>query len=119
MSAEPGPGELQRSYEQLRVDVRELGAQLNARLDRLVTDTTFAAEQRRVDDKLRDLADDIAAEREARKDALAQEGSAREQGDKAQQIALNKLIANQKWLIAAVVVPVAAFLADLVLRGHA
>lgn len=118
VTQEPGPWELQRTHEQLRADMREGFAQLNSRLDRLVSTDAFAAEQRRVDEKLKDLADDIAAEREQRQIAIGSEKRERERGDSAQQSALDKLIANQKWIIVAVLLPVGLFLANLYLaRG--
>lgn len=85
MADEPGGWELQRSHEQLRQDMREGFASLGTRLDKVVTAEAFAAEQRRVDDKIRDLADDIAAERRERE----------------------KLTATQRWLIAAILLPIA------------
>lgn len=102
MNAEPGPWELQRAHEQLRADMREGFQGINSRLDRLVSTDAFAAEQRRVDDKLKDLADDIAAERESRKI-----------GDQQQQTALDKLIATQRWLLVAIVLPIALFLGNI------
>lgn len=110
MADEPGGWELKRSHEQLRQDMREGFANLGQRLDRLVTTEAFTAEQRRVDDKLKDLADDIAAERQQRTQALADEVTHRKDGDAAQQQALNRLIANQKWLVAAVLLPTAFFI---------
>jgi hypothetical protein len=63
MADEPGGWELKRFNEQLRQDMREGFAGLNTRLDKVVTTEAFTAEQRRVDDKIRDLAEDIAHER--------------------------------------------------------
>lgn len=102
--AEPGPWELQRSHEQLRSDMREGFAGINARLDRLVSSEAFVAEQRRVDDRLNRITIDIEAERQARKD-----------GDHDQQKALDKLVANQRWLVAAVILPIALFLGTIVI----
>jgi hypothetical protein len=109
MADEPGGWELKRSHEQLRQDMRDGFNQLGQRLDKVVTAEAFAAEQRRVDDKHRDLADDIAAERAQRIAAIADEKAEREKGDAAQQAALDKLIANQKWIIAAVFLPLVFF----------
>ena len=64
----------------------------------------FSAEQRRVDDLLSRLTHDIADER-----------ANREKGDVDQQKALDKLIANQRWLVAAVILPIALFLASIYL----
>lgn len=109
MADEPGGWELKRSHEQLRQDMRDGFNNLGQRLDKVVTAEAFAAEQRRVDDKFRDLADDITTERSQRVEAIALEKSEREKGDARQQLALDKLVANQKWLIAAVLLPLAFF----------
>lgn len=109
MADEPGGWELKRSHEQLRQDMRDGFNQLGQRLDKVVTAEAFAAEQRRVDDKFKDLNDDIVTERSQRQDAIAEEKAAREKGDAAQQAALDKLVSNQKWLIAAVLLPLAFF----------
>jgi len=88
--------------------MREGFAGINARLDHVVSAPAFAAEQRRIDEALNRLAGDIIAEREDRK-----------VGDLHQQKSLDKLVANQRWIIAAVVVPVALFLASIYLaRGQ-
>lgn len=110
MADEPGGWELKRSHEQLRQDMREGFAQMNSRLDQVVTASAFTAEQRRVDDKLKDLAEDIANEREQRQQAMTAESASRTEGDLRQQVALDKLVANQKWLIAAVLLPLAFFI---------
>lgn len=101
---EPGPWELQRSHEQLRADMREGFAGINSRLDRLVSSESFVAEQRRVDDRLNRITIDIEAERQARKE-----------GDQDQQKALDKLVANQRWLVAAVILPIALFLGTIII----
>ena len=118
MSQEPGPWELQRRLDQIDANQQAGFDRLDKRLDRLVTTEAFNAEQRRVDDKLKDLVDDIAAERDARKAALIDEQRAREDGDKRQQVALDKLIANQKWIVVTILIPIALFIANLVIgRG--
>lgn len=113
MADEPGGWELKRSHEQLRQDMRDGFNNLGQRLDKVVTAEAFAAEQRRVDDKFRDLADDITTERSQRVEAIALEKSEREKGDARQQLALDKLVANQKWLVIAVLLPIGLFLANL------
>lgn len=121
MADEPGGWELKRSHEQLRQDMRDGFNGLGQRLDKVVTAEAFAAEQRRVDDKLRDQAEDIAHERQQRAEAIATEKAERveaiatekaerEKGDAAQQVALEKLISNQKWIIAAIFLPVLFFI---------
>lgn len=110
---EPGAWELQRRLDQIDSNQKAGFDRLDKRLDRLVTNDAFHAEQRRVDEKHRDLADDIAAEREARKAENVAEKREREKGDAQQQAALDKLIGNQKWLVVAVLLPIGLFLANL------
>lgn len=102
---EPGGWELRRAMEQLRSDSREGFASLNARLDKVVSADAFAAEQRRVDDKLKDLAADISDERVSRR-----------VGDDAQQTALDKLVSNQRYVVAAIMIPIGLFVASFLLR---
>lgn len=115
MADEPGGWELKRSHEQLRQDMRDGFAGLGARLDKVVSSEAFQAEQRRVDDRLRDLADDIAAERLQRQTDHATEKAERQQGDAAQQAALDKLVSNQRWLVAAVLLPIAFFIVTVLI----
>ncbi len=112
----PGGWELKRSNEQLRQDVRDGFSGLNARLDKLVTADAFAAEQRRVDDRLKDLSDDIVQERTARLAAHADEKRARETGDQGQQTTIDKLTANIRWVAAGIILPVALFIATLLMN---
>lgn len=109
----PGGWELKRSHEQLRQDMRDGFSGLGARLDKLVTADAFAAEQRRVDDRLKDLGDDIVQERTARLTAQADEKKARQEGDQAQQVTLDKLTTTLRWVAAGIILPVALFLATL------
>lgn len=118
MADEPGGWELQRAVEKMGQDLTSGLAQINARLDKLVTTDVFAGEQRRVDDRLKDLADDIAHEREARVSALAEEKKSRQEGDKAQQSTIDKLTNNLKWIVVSLALPVALFIANIVMsRG--
>lgn len=119
MSGEaPGGWELQRAVEQLREDSKAGFSQLNQRLDRLVTTDAFAAEQRRVDDRLKDLADDIASERADRVAAVADEKTLREAGDARQQTQLDKLTTNIRWVAASIALPVGLFIANLVINSR-
>jgi hypothetical protein len=110
MVDEPGGWELRRALDETRKDMRDGFAQLNQRLDKLVTTDAFNAEQRRVDDRLKDLADDIAAEKVQRVE-----------GDANQQKSLDKLVATQRWVAAAILLPIALFVATLIMnvRGGA
>ena len=113
MVDEPGGWELQRALEQQRTDIREGFAQLNQRLDKLVPQDAFTAEQRRVDDRLKDLADDIAAYDKRMREALIDERKAREVGDQRQQDQLDRLTTNIRWVAVSVLLPIALFLANL------
>lgn len=106
---EPGGWELKRALEQHRTDMREGFAELNKRLDKVVSADAFAAEQRRVDDRHKDLQAGIAAEAAARQSALDREREERKAGDAAQQVALDKLTTTQRWVAAAIVLPIALF----------
>ncbi len=107
MTQEPGPWELQRRLDQIATDQAAGFDRLDKRLDRLVTTEAFAAEQRRVDDKLKDLADDIATEQQERK-----------AGDESQRSDLNRFSANQKWLVVSVLIPIGLFITNLLMsRG--
>lgn len=99
---EPGGWELRRALDETRKDMRDGFAGLNQRLDKLVSTDAFNAEQRRVDERLKDIADDLAAE-----------ASARQAGDADQQKALDKLVSNQKWILTAILLPIGLFLASL------
>lgn len=107
MPDEPTLGEALRRLDETRADMRSLFAQLNSRLDTLVSSDAFLAEQRRVDERIKDLADDIAAEREQRA-----------AGDTAQQKTIDKLTANIRWVAAAIVLPIALFLASIVMSAQ-
>lgn len=113
---EPSGWELKRAVERLETALNGLGVRIEARLDKLVTQEAFAAEQRRVDEKLKDLADDLAQERVARAEVVAREEAERIKGDGMQQAALDKLIRLQQWLLVAIVLPVAFFAIDIWLR---
>lgn len=128
MTDEPTLGEALRRLDATREDMREGFAQINARLDRLVTNDAFQAEQRRVDDKFRDFTKALDDERTARVRAIAEEKlqrvddiasaeKAREDGDKRQQIQLDKLTGNLRWLAASIAVPIALFIANIVAAG--
>ncbi len=103
----PGGWELQRALEQIRQDNRDGFASVNARLDKLVTTDAFSAEQRRVDDRLKDLADDITSER-----------TARQGGDGEQQKSIDRLTANLRWVAAAIILPIALFIATLLINSR-
>ena len=111
----PGPWELSRSLDKLGSEMTRGFADVNARLDRLVSTDAFTAEQRRVDEALATIREDVADEKKARAEALVGERAAREAGDGAQQTSLDKVVANQKWIAISIVLPIAFFLANIYL----
>ena len=118
MADEPGGWELRRAVEQQRADMREGFAQLNSRLDKLVSQDAFQAEQRRVEDRLKAIERDQAAEKVDRLAAIAAEEQDRKDGDATQQ---GQLDSFKKFLWAfgvALVLPVALFLANIYLAGR-
>lgn len=121
MTDEPTSWELQRALTQIREDMRDGFAQSHARLDKLVTAEAFAAEQKRVDGLHKQLLDDIADEREARVKALGDEQKARQEGDERQQTTIDKLTTTLRWTAASIVLPIALFVATLLIntRGGA
>lgn len=96
MPDEPTLGEVQRVLE------RGL-AEINARLDKVVSLDVFQAEQARVYDRITDLQTD-----------LAEEKLARTQGDTAQQGQLDKLVTSLRWVAASIAIPTALFIANIV-----
>lgn len=112
---EPTPGELSRLIGSLRGDVRNGFAAVNTRLDKFVTTELFSADQRRVDERLKDLADDITAEREARVAALKDEQRARVKAQEDQQKGLDKLTTNLRWVAVSIILPIGLFVANLAL----
>lgn len=111
----PGPWELQRGFDRLGSEMTRGFADMNARLDRLVSTDAFTAEQRRVDEALATIREDVADEKKARAEAFVGERALRESGDRAQQISLDKLVANQKWIAISILLPIAFFLANIYL----
>ena len=91
MPDEPTLGELKRTME--------TGfASVNANLREKVSQDVYAADQRRVDDRMADVKVDLAEEKIERKN-----------GDKEQQSQLDKMSTNIKWLVAAVLLPTVFF----------
>ena len=86
--------------------LRDFRQEVNARLDRLVTQEAFQAEQRRVDERNADLAKDIADEQAARIRAF---GELEKKSD--------RLKGWIRWLVGVALVPLALFIADRVIGG--
>lgn len=102
----PSGWELQRSVEALRRDVKESMTHLGARMDKMVPTGEYLGYQQRIEERLRDLADRIAAEATGR-----QAAEARLRAD------IEALVTRQRWVAAAIVIPIALFLANLYLLG--
>lgn len=125
MSDEPGGWELKRALSELRDDVREGQKAIRDDVAKMVTQAAHEADMRRIEDQTRGVAEDLAAERQARVEAVALE---REQ----RTIELNRIAANQdkaiaslqaqmertavwvRWIAASVLVPIVLFIANLV-----
>ncbi|HEX6685012.1 MAG TPA: hypothetical protein VF062_19640 [Candidatus Limnocylindrales bacterium] len=97
MPDEPTLGELKRTME-------SGFASVNANLREKVSQDVYAADQRRMDDRVADLKVDHAEEKVERK-----------AGDDKQQILLDKLATNLKWAFATILLPVMFFAADIYL----
>jgi hypothetical protein len=108
-TTEPNGWEMKRALEALDRGMRDGFAQANARLDKLVSQDAFQAEQRRVEDRLK------AIERDQ-----AEEKADRVAGDERQQAQLDKFASNFRWLFASMVIPIiCVILAWLLTRGGA
>ena len=88
-------------------------AEFNQRIDRLVTQDAFAAEQRRVDEKMHAVLEDLADERSARELGLANERKAREAGLQQSSNAIQRQTTLLRWLGASVVIPMAGLIIGL------
>lgn len=109
MNTEPNGWETTRAVEALDRNMRDGIAQINARLDKLVSQDAFQAEQRRVEDRLKAIERDHAEEKA---DRVA--------GDERQQAQLDKFANNFRWLFASMVIPIACvILAWVLARGGA
>lgn len=85
----------------------DLRSEINLRLDRLVTNEAFAAEQKRVDERNASLGREMGDERTAREKAV-----------QALEARLDKSATNIRWLAASIIVPVGLFVGNIVLiRG--
>jgi hypothetical protein len=126
MTDEPGGWELKRALADHRTDMREGFKSINERLDRLVSSDAYMADQRRVDDRLKELADDIAAEQRSRAEAIAleretrtvevnKEVTNRKAAIDALQTSMDKMVQTQRWVAAAIIIPIALFVANIVI----
>jgi regulator of protease activity HflC (stomatin/prohibitin superfamily) len=118
MTEQPGNAELDRL-------LREGFATVNARLDKLVSQDVFLAEQRRVDERHAALQADIAEEKAERIAAIRDERAERVAADTAEQNAREAAITKEKgerekigvwvrWVAASIAIPVVLFFANVV-----
>lgn len=97
MTDEPTLGELKRTME-------SGFATVHASLSKMVDQGVYAADQRRIDERFVDMKVDQAEEKVERKN-----------GDKDQQVQLDKLAGNIKWAFVSVFLPVAFFAVNIYL----
>lgn len=91
MPDEPTLGELKRTME-------SGFASVNANLREKVSQDVYAADQRRMDDRVADIKVDVAEEKVERK-----------AGDDRQQLLLDKMATNIKWLLTGLLLPTVFF----------
>lgn len=104
MPDEPSGYELQRSIEAMRSDMRDGIAAINSRLDKLVSVEAHAADLRRVDERMADLAKDIADEQQRRQEAVQR-----------LETQMQRMVTTQRYVAAAILLPVALFIGNLLL----
>lgn len=115
MADEPEPTgwELRRALEAHIKQAADNYRTLLQRIDQLVTRQEFEAERRRVDERNKDLGDDIAQEQRARQDAVSELAARTEAGQTTLRGIVDKLTANLKWVAAAVLLPIGLTIATI------
>lgn len=110
---EPTPWELMRVLREIKDDVKSIRSEA-------LTKEAFREEQRHVHERLEDLGSEIADERTARKEALAAAVADRKIDVARVDLRIDRAMTWIKWVAASIMVPVALFVAGLVLsRGGA
>jgi phage host-nuclease inhibitor protein Gam len=105
---EPSLGELGRLIQALRGDVRDDMAQINARLDRLVSMDVYTAEKAAMSKDIADLTKDVeqlAAKQE--RDVTALQEQRQKDNDRVTQ--------TRRWLVASVVIPLLGLVLPVIL----
>jgi ABC-type phosphate transport system auxiliary subunit len=105
---EPSLGELGRLIQALRGDVRDDMAQINARLDRLVSMDVYTAEKAAMSKDIADLTKDVeqlAAKQE--RDVTALQDQRHKDNDRVTQ--------TRRWLVASVVIPLLGLVLPVIL----
>lgn len=108
MTDEPSLGELGRLIQALRGDVRDDMAQINARLDRLVSMDVYTVEKAAIAKDITDLTkvvEQLAIKEE--QDMTALRNQRREDA--------NRVTQTRRWLIASVIVPILGFVIPVIL----
>ncbi|GAB3209824.1 hypothetical protein GCM10027294_25750 [Marinactinospora endophytica] len=107
MSDEPSAWELQRSLADMRTDLREGFAQVNARLDRVVSSDLFSAYQVQVAQRFAEVEKDLAT----LQTEVTEERKAHREEHRADE---RQRAADRKWVMSAIVVPIVLLLAQWV-----
>lgn len=102
MADAPSTETLAALLERLERSTRAGFEALNTRLDRLVTTEAHNSDLRRVDDRLAELAKDIADEREARAKEIA---STQEQ--------IQQMRVTVRWAVAGIIIPIVLVIAQI------
>jgi hypothetical protein len=105
---EPSLGELGRLIQALRGDVRDDMAQINARLDRLVSMDVYTAEKAAMSKDIADLTKDVeqlAAKQE--RDVTALQEQRQKDNERVTQ--------TRRWLVASVVIPLLGLVLPVIL----
>ncbi|SDR62030.1 MULTISPECIES: hypothetical protein [unclassified Streptomyces] len=101
MADEPSLGELGRLIQALRGDIRDDMAQINARLDRMVSTDVYTVEKAGLVKEIADLAKDV-------------EGLAAQRSQDAERVTQTR-----RWMVASVIIPLIGIVLPLImmLRG--
>lgn len=108
MTDEPSLGELGRLIQALRGDVRDDMAQINARLDRLVSMDVYTVEKAAITKDISDLTkavEQLAAKEERDVTAIREQRAAD----------ANRVTQTRRWLIAGVIVPILGFVIPVIM----
>lgn len=129
MTDEPGGWELKRALSELRDDVREGQKAIRDDVTKMVTQAAHDADMRRMEDQVKGVSDDLAAERQARVEAIAleretrtiehnREATARKEGYERLQAQMERTAVWVRWVAASVLIPVVLFIFNLLnVRG--
>lgn len=111
MPQEPDGWDLQRQVDRLRDDLKAVVD----RGENHVTEPGLAALLARYDDRLKDLGEDLAQERMMRQGDIVAEQDARKDADTRNEAQIQRLVVNLRWVATAVLLPIALFIANVVL----